>query len=225
MKIIYVYGIVQGVGFRPTVFRVAKQLGCKGYVRNTGNCVEICVDRRHDKFIATLKRELPPLAKIENIVIKDLPGIRPPTNFSILPSTGGARETVIPPDTALCAQCVAELFDKKNRMFGYQFINCTDCGARFSVTFNTPYDRKNTAMKSFKLCEECKREYLEPLDRRFHHQTISCPKDGPTFQLYDGTGKRVFAKEPIREFASLIRLWENRRSQRLGRDAHTLLSL
>jgi len=182
---IFIKGTVQGVGFRPTVYRVAKSLGLRGYVLNKGSNVEIGIKENKDveDFLNSLMKKLPPLAAIEEIEIKD-DSISGFEDFKIMNSSKGEKTSVTPVDTAICEECVRELFDEDNRRYLYPFINCTSCGARFSVIENVPYDRANTSMHEFEMCEKCLAEYTNPMDRRFHAQTISCPGCGPKYTLY-----------------------------------------
>ncbi len=201
---LFIYGVVQGVGFRPTVYKVAKSLECNGYVRNNGSNVEVCIDKDPQEFIKLLKQELPPLAridKIESIVSDCHKGY---DDFTILHSEKGARSSSIPADTALCDDCLQELFDEKDRRFSYPFTNCTNCGARFSLISDVPYDRVNTSMNEFELCQTCTSEYSSPMDRRHHAQTISCPDDGPFYTLYNRDGEKVDTGLPIQDFAKLL---------------------
>ncbi len=205
---IFIKGTVQGVGFRPTVYRVAKTLDLKGYVLNKGSNVEIGIKENGEKeeFLDSLTKELPPLASIDEIEIKDEPVIGY-EDFEIINSSKGERTSVTPVDTAICEECVRELFDEDNRRYLYPFINCTSCGARFSVIENVPYDRGNTAMRDFKMCRECLAEYTNPLDRRFHAQTTSCPACGPKYTLYardKGIEVLEEKKNLIESFARLI---------------------
>lgn len=192
-------GVVQGVGFRPTVYRVAKSLGSHGYVINTGSEVEVVIDTDSDEFIGELKKILPSLAQIFSI--EKVPDQRLFSEFSIKKSKQGSKQSLIPVDTAVCDDCLAELFDKHNRRYHYPFTNCTVCGARYSVITNVPYDRKHTSMDDFSLCNHCTKDYQDPLDRRYHAQTISCSDCGPTFALYDAYGKQYGKTNPIGSFA------------------------
>lgn len=194
---ILVRGVVQGVGFRPTVFRVAEKLGSRGYVKNAGSNVEICINGNGQKFIEELKKALPRLARIDHYEF--CAGEPKNKGFQIITSSDGERTSPIPPDVAVCDQCLEELFDKKNRRHDFPFINCTDCGARFSVISDVPYDRKNTSMSKFKLCGKCKADYTRPADRRFHAQTISCPNCGPSLKLQASQ-----TKSPLNDFAERI---------------------
>jgi len=204
------YGVVQGVGFRPTAYRVAKAMGLNGYVRNNGSNVEVVVDGNAAGYVESFRKALPPLARIEEVryenvdeetVRKALGHPHEISGFSIVHSKSGSRDSPIPADTALCEPCRKELMDAKNRRHRFPFTNCTDCGARFSVIRDVPYDRKNTSMDRFKLCPACQSEYKDPDNRRFHAQTISCPDDGPRYTLYD-SGKKAVAREAAVEEAA-----------------------
>ncbi len=202
---ITVRGIVQGVGFRPTVHRVATQLGMHGYVQNNGSNVVIEVDGDADLFVSELRRGLPPLARLDSLDISpglpnsELAGM----GFQIVKSSGGQKGVGIPNDTAICINCQEEMFDTADRRHLYPFTNCTDCGARFSIIRDLPYDRELTSMDRFPMCPDCRREYEDPKARRFHHQTISCPVCGPRFRLLDGDGM-VVEGEPISTFAAML---------------------
>ncbi len=205
---IFVSGTVQGVGFRPTVYRVAKSLGIRGYVLNKGSNVEIGIKENGnvEEFLNSLRKELPPLASIDGVAIKD-ESISEYDDFDIINSSEGEKSSVTPVDTAICEECVRELFNEDNRRYLYPFINCASCGARFSVIENVPYDRANTSMHEFEMCEECLAEYANPMDRRFHVQTISCPMCGPRYTLYRREKGGVVLndrKNPVATFAKLI---------------------
>jgi hydrogenase maturation protein HypF len=201
MKLIF-KGVVQGVGFRPTIYRVATRLGLKGYVLNTGSEVEVVVDRDVDWFIDELKKELPRIAHITEIIKE--PDKRTYSDFRILHSKKGEKKSQIPSDIATCDDCRAEMFDPSNRRYLFPFTNCTVCGARFSLITDVPYDRERTSMKQFQLCADCKREYKDPHNRRYHAQTISCPRCGPMYCLYDRNKKEMESHEPIRRFAQYL---------------------
>ena len=207
---IFFHGVVQGVGFRPTAYRVAKAMGLKGYVRNNGSNVEVVVDGKPQEFVEAFRKALPPLARIEKVETEQIGGedvkkalghSKDIDGFVILHSMSGSRDSPIPPDTAMCEPCRRELFEEGNRRRGFPFTNCTDCGARFSVIRDVPYDRKNTSMDGFKLCPVCQAEYRNPENRRFHAQTISCPSDGPRYTLHEGDGKKVKVDGPVEEAA------------------------
>ena len=201
MKLIF-KGIVQGVGFRPTIYRIAKKLGLTGYVLNKGSEVEVVIDKNKDEFIKQIKENLPSIAKINEIIEKEDNRIF--KNFQILPSEKGKRESLIPPDIGICKDCIIELFDESDKRYLFPFTNCTVCGARYSLIEDVPYDRERTSMKDFKLCESCEKEYSSPLNRRYHAQTISCPKCGPFYKLYDKNKKDLGDKQAIRRFANQI---------------------
>ena len=199
MKIIF-KGIVQGVGFRPTIYRVAKEMGLNGYVLNKGSEVEVVIDGDPNEFVKKLKENLPITARITEVTIKE--DNRHFEGFRILKSKSGERYSPIPVDGGICDDCLHELFDPNNRRYLYPFTNCTVCGARFSLIQDLPYDRERTSMREFKLCEDCTSEYTDPMDRRYHAQTISCPKCGPSYKLYDKEQKEI--DDPIKRFAEYI---------------------
>ncbi len=185
-----VSGIVQGVGFRPFVYGLAKRLDLHGWVRNTSNGVEILIDGNTvniDQFVKSLSDEKPPLAKIDSLDLTrvELSNIQY-ADFEIRESAAisGAYQP-ISPDTAVCADCERELFDPNDRRYLYPFINCTNCGPRFTIIKDIPYDRPNTTMADFPLCDNCRTEYENPLDRRFHAQPVACPTCGPFVTLRD----------------------------------------
>lgn len=196
-----VRGIVQGVGFRPTVHRIAEAMGLNGWVRNDGTDVVIEVDKEHDRFLKALKEQLPPLALIEDIDVQDSE-LELEEGFHIKPSAKGSRGAGIPVDTAICNFCIEEMRKEGDRRNGYPFTSCTDCGARFTLISDLPYDRPNTAYSSFPHCEACGREYASSGDRRFHHQTVCCPECGPRYRLIDKEG--THHKDPIALFARIL---------------------
>jgi len=176
-------GIVQGVGFRPCVYRIAKELGLKGYVLNSseGVIIEIEGDNR-DKFLDVLIKNLPPLAKIDSIEKEFLP-IKHYKNFEIVESKLSSKTTSISPDISICDECLAEIFDKNNRRYKFSFINCTNCGPRYTIIKDIPYDRKNTSMAEFKMCNKCYEEYTNPLNRRYHAEPTCCFECGPILSV------------------------------------------
>ena len=190
---ISVDGIVQGVGFRPFVYRIAHEMGLYGWVNNTTDGVVIEVEGEKDDleaFLNRLETDAPPLSNVASIRNEylDLAGYR---DFSIRHSLAGADPTVlISPDTATCPDCVRELFDPQDRRYRYPFINCTNCGPRYTILHAVPYDRPNTSMADFKMCDLCQAEYDDPGDRRFHAQPNACHDCGPSLKLVnkDGTG-------------------------------------
>lgn len=203
MKLIF-RGIVQGVGFRPVIYNVAKKLGACGYVLNKGSEVEVVIDIDPNVFITEVKKQLPSLAKITEIDVKDEESTHSFDDFKILHSANGERHSLIPPDTATCDKCLKELFDKSDRRYHFPFTNCTVCGARFSLIIDVPYDRERTSMKSFPLCSSCNQEYQDPLNRRYHAQTISCPQCGPRYTLYDHNGRNIGSDHAIQRFAKAL---------------------
>ncbi|NNE45922.1 MAG: carbamoyltransferase HypF [Rhodothermales bacterium] len=203
-----VNGIVQGVGFRPFVFRLANHYDLSGFVNNDsrGVCIEI---EGSSAAIAWFQQQLrvqaPPLSRIGEILDEDLVPIGE-TGFRIK-STERKTDTTthIAPDGAVCDDCLSELFDPSDRRYLYPFINCTNCGPRYTIVRRIPYDRPNTSMDVFPLCEECEQEYRDPADRRFHAQPNACPVCGPRLALYDGGGEEIRGQDPVRSVAELLR--------------------
>jgi hydrogenase maturation protein HypF len=186
-----VRGAVQGVGFRPFVYRLATELTLNGWVRNSAQGVFIEVEGARDslqRFLLRLEKEKPPRAIIQSCESSFLDPVGF-DNFAIRETDNrGEKSTLILPDIAACADCLGEIVDPTNRRFRYPFTNCTNCGPRFSIVESLPYDRANTSMKQFAMCPECEREYHDPLDRRFHAQPNACPKCGPQLQLWGANG-------------------------------------
>ncbi|WP_346914560.1 carbamoyltransferase HypF [uncultured Roseibium sp.] len=203
---IRIKGLVQGVGFRPHVWRLAKDHGIAGSVRNDGEGVEIdawAEADRLDRFLAAIRAEAPPLARIDSITFTDLLEPLPGTTFEIVKSVSSTISTGIVPDAATCPACLADIRDPDNRRFGYAFTNCTHCGPRLSIVRAIPYDRANTSMDAFPMCEACGSEYEDPADRRFHAQPNACPVCGPRLWLEDKTGI-VECADPLLETARRI---------------------
>ncbi|MCJ7500215.1 carbamoyltransferase HypF [bacterium] len=192
-------GIVQGVGFRPFVYRIATELGLCGWVNNTTDGVVIEIEGEAEAlnaFLVKLETTPPPLSKITSIksLTKEPSGYR---DFTIRHSLAGADPTVlVAPDSATCPDCVRELFDPENRRYRYPFINCTNCGPRYTILRSVPYDRPNTSMAKFPLCENCQGEYDNPADRRFHAQPNACHDCGPSLTLLDRNGT-VTGSDPL----------------------------
>jgi hydrogenase maturation protein HypF len=199
-------GVVQGVGFRPFVYRVAKEKGVRGFVRNIGNSVEIFIDEEREKarlLLDTIKNEHPPLAEIFSIDVRPSKS-KNYDDFLILESKGqGEGGSDIPPDVCICDKCVEEMFEKGNRRYLYPFTVCTDCGPRFTIIEALPYDRDKTTMKEFQMCEKCEKEYLDPMDRRFHAEPTCCEVCGPKYTLYRD-GSEIRTSNPIREAARAL---------------------
>ncbi len=181
---IAVRGVVQGVGFRPYVYALATGLGLTGFVTNTAEGVAIDAEgERLATFIARLRSEAPPLSRITNISVTELP-FHGYQDFTIRPSQNSLEQfTLVSPDAATCPDCLRELRDVSDRRFRYPFINCTNCGPRYSITRHVPYDRPNTTMEPFTMCADCDREYHDPLNRRFHAQPNACPVCGPQVEF------------------------------------------
>ena len=196
---ISITGIVQGVGFRPFVFRLATEMGLSGWVRNGTNGVQIeaCgTQERLAHFLRRIKSEAPPLAVITSLDQQALPDDICEDVFTIRESgVGGERTVQIAPDAALCLDCLREMFDPADRRYRYPFITCTNCGPRYSIITAIPYDRPNTTMADFPLCPDCLREYLDPLDRRFHAQPLACPACGPQVTLLDASGSVIAERD------------------------------
>ena len=206
---IHITGIVQGVGFRPFVFRLAKNLNLKGYVLNSdiGVVIEVEGDRQKlEKFLLRLQSEKPRISKIYSLEYKFLENVGY-TDFKIRESEKtGERKVSVLPDIATCDECVEEIFDPKNRRYRYPFTNCTNCGPRFTIIESLPYDRERTTMKVFKMCPDCYREYTDPNNRRFHAQPNACPVCGPHVTLVNAEGKPIAEKdEALRKTVKLLR--------------------
>lgn len=189
-----VTGVVQGVGFRPCVYRVARQLALTGSVQNTSQGVAIEIEGNADAvngFEPMLRSALPPLAQIESISSEELAS-KQDCEFVILDSaTIGIALPWVPADIAVCNSCLQDTIDPQNRRFEYPFTNCTDCGPRYSILLDLPYDRAKTTMAGFEMCNACRAEYADPFNRRFHAQPNACPECGPQLLAIDTCGKRL----------------------------------
>ncbi|WP_198681643.1 carbamoyltransferase HypF [Kribbella rubisoli] len=182
---VLVTGVVQGVGFRPFVYSLARELGLSGQVGNTASGVVAEVegpDAAVSDFADRIRVDAPPLAVVSTVAMESLP-VAGGTEFTILDSTAGAGRTLVSPDVATCADCWSEFADPSDRRYRHPFISCTNCGPRFTIITGLPYDRPATTMSGFPLCPDCAREYADPADRRFHAQPIACPACGPRLQL------------------------------------------
>jgi len=205
---IYVWGVVQGVGFRPFVYRLAHENNLRGWVCNTSENVEIEVEGDKadvERFISDLEAKSPPMARIERVEF----AFQPPksyTGFEIFESLSlEGKYQLVSPDIATCEDCERELFSPDNRRFGYPFTNCTNCGPRFTIIEDIPYDRPKTTMRKFTMCPRCQREYDDPLDRRFHAQPNACAQCGPSLQLVDAGGKHAGDKDIIKSTSALLK--------------------
>jgi hydrogenase maturation protein HypF len=187
-------GTVQGVGFRPYVYRLAEEMGLNGYVLNDASGVVLEVEADDDaveRFLARLSAEAPPLARVERVSAQSIQATGEP-GFAIRESPpGGEPRAAVTPDSATCDDCLNELFDPGDRRFRYPFVNCTNCGPRFTIVRGVPYDRPYTTMARFRMCAACLAEYDDPADRRFHAQPNACPDCGPSLRLLDGHGAEL----------------------------------
>lgn len=200
-------GIVQGVGFRPFIYRMAVKNGLTGFVQNRPEGVIAEAEGSQEaleNFLACVKDELPPLAhitKVESSAIE----ICNDDAFKIISSVAeGHADVHITPDAATCPECLQELFDSGNRRYKYPFTNCTNCGPRLTIINTIPYDRVNTSMSCFELCEQCRSEYENPADRRFHAEPDACPVCGPQLKLFDASGKPVKTDDPVKTAIELL---------------------
>ncbi|QKG29273.1 carbamoyltransferase HypF [Campylobacter sp. RM16187] len=200
-------GLVQGVGFRPFIYNLALKFNLFGEVYNDDEGVKLTLygkDEALAKFDKAVIDELPSLARIDQVLKFELDGVKF-SDFKIIASKSAKKHAPILPDFALCVDCEREFYDPKNPRYHYPFINCTNCGPRFSIIKSLPYDRINTTMNEFKMCEFCGGEYKDPTNRRYHAQPISCPNCGPSLSLKDKFGKIVTAgNESVKTAAELI---------------------
>jgi hydrogenase maturation protein HypF len=205
---ITVKGVVQGVGFRPFIYQLADKHNLKGWVLNTSGSVEIEAEgdkNELDEFLIELRQEHPPQAHISNLSFTDH---RPAgyKTFEIRKSLSRPEEyQLISPDLATCCECQYDFTNKQNHRYGYPFTNCTNCGPRFTIIKDIPYDRPLTTMNVFKMCPTCQAEYDDPLNRRFHAQPNACPICGPTLWLTDAQGKKIDTQDVIGEVARLLK--------------------
>lgn len=201
-KSIRVRGVVQGVGFRPFVYRLASEEHLAGMIGNDTDGVIIELEGPHSRimtFLSRLQSETPPLARIDTVAVTDLPP-NGDTSFRIVASEVlGRVSTGIPADAATCADCLRELLDPGDRRYRYPFLNCTNCGPRFTITRRIPYDRPQTSMAVFPMCPECQAEYDDPLNRRFHAQPNACTRCGPRVWLESPSGAPIESADPISE--------------------------
>jgi len=204
-----VRGIVQGVGFRPFVYRLAQDLGLDGWVRNDASGVTIEVQgvpARIERLARRLRNEAPAQARVDSVALSACEPNDVGGGFAILESVGGRAATAIGPDGATCDDCRREMFDPRDRRYRYAFTNCTHCGPRYTITRRLPYDRTTTSMAAFAQCPLCLAEYRSPLDRRFHAEPNACPACGPQLAFLDASGRPNPGVDPV--VAALARLRE-----------------
>ncbi len=204
---ITVQGAVQGVGFRPTVYRYAREAGLTGFVSNDNSGVNIEIEGASEtcqSFIERLRGTPPPAAVISKFHHREIP-LQDDSDFVITPSSSGTEPYIsIPPDLNVCHDCLREMSDSSDRRHRYPFTNCTNCGPRFTITKSMPYDRPHTTMSHFPLCAECASEYDDPMDRRFHAQPVACPKCGPRVWLEAPGLEKLDGREAIAAARQLI---------------------
>lgn len=205
-----VRGVVQGVGFRPYLYGLATELALAGHVTNTPEGVVVEVEGTASavaRFCDRIAAEAPPLARVDSVEHRELPSVGG-TTFTILAShSGGPARTLVSPDSATCADCLAELADPVDRRYRHPFVNCTHCGPRFTIVTGVPYDRAHTTMAGFPMCLDCAREYADPADRRFHAQPLACPACGPRLRLLvadEGGPRSADGKDPVVEARTLL---------------------
>lgn len=207
-KGITVSGIVQGVGFRPFVYQLAEQHNLSGEVANTSEGVSVHIEGHQENiesFCRDLVQKNPPLSHISAISVRT-EKIKNHKAFSITESRRHAnRSTLISPDVSVCDDCLRELLDPGDRRYEYPFINCTNCGPRYTIISDIPYDRPNTSMRHFRMCEKCQAEYDDPKNRRFHAQPNACPKCGPHVSLWENSSQKTEVEDPIQHTAALLK--------------------
>lgn len=207
---IHINGIVQGVGFRPFVYSLAKRYNLTGWVRNSTAGVDIVAngdEQDMESFLHNLKVMAPPLSQIDNLIVEEI-ATDSFRDFTIIQSEALEDEFIpISPDVSICKDCLAELFDPSDRRYRYPFINCTNCGPRFTIIKDIPYDRPFTTMAAFKMCAHCKAEYEDPLNRRFHAQPVACPECGPQiwFEPAKKDGQKIEKEEALQAARHYIR--------------------
>ncbi|MFH0177042.1 carbamoyltransferase HypF [Streptomyces cacaoi] len=202
-----VRGVVQGVGFRPYLYGLATELALAGHVTNTPEGVVAEVEGTASavaRFCDRIAVQAPPLARVESVHHREMPAVGG-TAFTILTSrTGGPARTLVSPDSATCADCLAELADPADRRYRHPFVNCTHCGPRFTIVTGVPYDRAHTTMAGFAMCPDCAREYADPADRRFHAQPVACPSCGPRLRLLVPPSDDLTGTDPVTEARALL---------------------
>ncbi|MFD5844886.1 carbamoyltransferase HypF [Streptomyces chartreusis] len=208
---VLVRGVVQGVGFRPYVYGLATELALVGHVTNTPEGVVAEVEGSGAavaRFCDRLAVQAPPLARVESVDHQELPAAGGEAFIILASRSGGPVRTLVSPDTATCADCLAELADPADRRHRHPFVNCTHCGPRFTIVTGVPYDRANTTMAAFPMCPDCAREYADPTDRRFHAQPVACPSCGPRLRLIvpgpAGRAERTSGPDPVTEARTML---------------------
>jgi hydrogenase maturation protein HypF len=199
-RAVLVRGVVQGVGFRPFVYRLASETQLAGFIGNNTDGVTIEIEgapERIDEFLARLRTDAPPMARIDSLAVHEVPPAGESEFRIILSQVLGPVSTGIPADSATCPDCLRELLDPRDRRYRYPFINCTNCGPRFTITRRIPYDRPQTSMAVFPMCAACQAEYDDPLNRRFHAQPNACWDCGPRVWLVDMEGRAIDVQDPI----------------------------
>lgn len=205
---IEIRGVVQGVGFRPFIYTLGTSMHLSGEVSNNDYGVLILLDATQeelDKFIKNIRQNCPPLSEIESIEIREVKSTKQFSAFTIQKIHSSQKPTAqIPSDVAMCKECENELMERDNRRFKYPFITCTNCGPRYSIIKNLPYDRKNTSMDEFVMCKKCQAEYENPKNRRYHAQPIGCHECGPKLSLFDSSGRVLESEGSIEEVVRFI---------------------
>ena len=217
---VVVRGIVQGVGFRPFVWRLASELALAGWVRNDAQGVTIEVEgerSRIDRLVRRLTADSPARARVDSVVVEPCALAQAGQGFAILESGAGRAATAIGPDGAICAECLDDLFDPTGRRYRYAFTNCTHCGPRYTIARELPYDRATTSMAAFQQCPDCLAEYTSPADRRFHAEPNACPACGPRLSLHAASGAAERDADPISLDAIANTPRRDRRDQGAGR--------
>ena len=200
-------GIVQGVGFRPFIYQLARRYHLTGYVGNTSSGVDVEVEgplEQIEAFRQAIPSESPPLAHISSVTWEEISPEKD-NDFTIVTSrAGNERTALISPDVCICPQCLSEMMDPLNRRYQYPFINCTNCGPRYTIIEDIPYDRAVTTMKTFSMCPVCREEYHNPNSRRFHAQPNACWDCGPVTSLHGNNGENVPCDDPVRKTIELL---------------------
>jgi hydrogenase maturation protein HypF len=206
---IHIDGVVQGVGFRPFIYRIATKYNFTGFVYNHSKGVEVEIQGQLndiESFIKDVHEKKPPLSQIVNLNYEEVSTKNDEEQFRIIESVKGkSANTLLPPDIATCNECIKELFDPKDRRYRYPFINCMNCGPRYTIIHSIPYDRKNTTMNVFPLCEECQQEYEDPQFRRFHAEPNACEVCGPALSLIDANGDTIPCDDVINKSVELLK--------------------